>query len=858
MPLTTTTVFGIAGIVLSLPAWFFFLRGAIRLYRFIAAGQPSPGRVAHPLIRLRTLCKEVIFHTELIRKPVVAIAHWFVMVGFLLGSFVWFEAYIQTFNPAGGWPFFHELTLYHFIDEVLGLATVVGILVLIGIRIAIGSNNRIDRFYGSNARAAHFVEGVVLLEGVGMILVKAGKIATYGHGSLIADFLTIHLARLLPASPELVSGFALIKLLTGMVWLFVVGQQLHWGVAWHRFLAFFNIFFQRNPDGAPALGKIPTIDLEETQGVGTIADASWKMLLDAATCTECGRCQELCPAWNTNKPLSPKKLITDIRDSALEGTDVLQLVGNTILEDELWSCTNCGACVEQCPVDIEHIDHVANLRRFQVLAESEFPSELTGLFKNLETKGNPWGRNNSERATWIEEARRDGLNVPEFNGSFEDTEYLFWVGCAGAFDDDAKKTTRAVVELLETAGMKYAVLSTAETCTGDPARRAGNEFLFQTLATANVETLNDVFEGVPAGQRKIITGCAHCFNTLRNEYPDFGGHYDVIHQTQLLNRLVREGRLTPVPRPASARKPITFHDPCFLGRHNKVFDPPRALIDATGAELRDMKRAKNEGFCCGAGGARMFMEENLGTRISDARAAEALDTGAETIATACPFCTSMLVGGVKAQSGAAKVQDVTQLLRDSILIDGKLPEPRTPEFLETPKRKPRPLPMPGIGTSDGVGAGAGGRDAAGGAPQVPSVGVPTAPGMTAPNVPSVPAPPGASVPAPPGVSVPAAPSTPPSASVPAAPGVPTLPGAPSAVPTAPKIPVPPGVSVPAAPSVGVPAAPGMAAPNVPNVPTPPSAPVPGPPGVSVPAAPSVPAPPSAPRKTERNLEENND
>ncbi|MDO4685189.1 MAG: (Fe-S)-binding protein [Corynebacterium sp.] len=847
MPVTTTTVFGIAGIVLSLPAWFVFLRGATRLYRFIAAGQPSPGRTNQPLRRFWTLIKEVFFHTELARKPVVAIAHWFVMVGFLIGSLVWFEAYIQTFNPAGGWPILHELRLYHFIDEVLGLATVLGILALIGIRVKVGSNNRIDRFYGSNARAAHFVEGVVLVEGLGMILVKAGKIATFGHGDPIADFLSIHLAKLLPASPELVSGFALVKLLTGMVWLFVVGQQLHWGVAWHRFLAFFNIFLQRNPDGRPALGALPTIDLDDSLGVGTIADAPWKMLLDAATCTECGRCQELCPAWNTGKPLSPKKVITDLRDAALDGVDVLQLVGNTIAEDELWSCTNCGACVEQCPVDIEHIDHVANLRRFQVLAESEFPSELTSLFKNLETKGNPWGRNNSERATWIEEARRDGLTVPEFDGSFEDTEYLFWVGCAGAFDDDGKKTTRAIVELLETAGVKYSVLSKTEGCTGDPARRAGNEFLFQTLATANVDTLNEVFDGVPAGQRKIITSCAHCFNTLRNEYPDFGGHYDVLHQTQLLNRLVREGRLKPVPRPASARTPITYHDPCFLGRHNKVFDPPRELIDAAGAELRDMQRAKNEGFCCGAGGARMFMEEHLGTRISDARAEEAISTGATEIATACPYCTTMLVGGVKAKQSDVKVRDVAQMLRDSILIDGTLPPAQTPEFLDPPKRTPKPLPAPKAPSSPKVPT----------APKAPSSPSAAAPPPITSAVPVVPAPPVApgppkvsAVPVPPG-NIPAAPV------VPAAPGVsaPVVPAPPGNIPPPPKasaVPAPPGSAISAPPSVPAPPTP----PSSPVPPPPPSVPgpprvsvVPGPPGLAVPtppAPPSVPTPPSVP------------
>ncbi len=346
----------------------------------------------------------------------------------------------------------------------------------------------------------------------------------------------------------------------------------------------------------------------------------------------------------------------DLGNSALDnydshaGLDVLSMAGE-VDPDVLWSCTSCGACVDQCPVDIEHIDHITDLRRFKVLAESEFPSELTGLFKNIETKGNPWGRNSSERASWVKEARRDGLEVPvvgEDIDDFADTEYLFWVGCAGAYDDHGKRTTRAVVELLETAGVKYAVLSTGETCTGDPARRAGNEYLFQMQAAQNVDTLNAAFDGVPAGQRKIVTTCPHCFNTIRNEYPDFDGHFDVFHHTQLLNRLVRDGRLTPVPRTAENRKPITYHDPCFLGRHNKVFDPPRELLESTGMQVAEMDKNRDEAFCCGAGGARMFMEENIGQRMNEFRTEQALETGAEEIATACPFCTSMFDGGVKA------------------------------------------------------------------------------------------------------------------------------------------------------------------------------------------------------------------
>ena len=872
---TPTLIMGVLGIVLSAPAWVLFIRAARRLYLFIAAGQPAPGRTNRLLRRGVQVLKEVFFHTELMRRPAIAVAHWFVMVGFLIGSLVWFEAYIQTFNPAGGWPLLSQWSLYHFAEEVLAIGTVLGIGFLFAIRLSTGMRERLSRFYGSNALSAFFVEGVIFLEGAGMLLVKAGKIATYGHASPWADFLTQYLAQFLPASPIMVSVFALFKLLVGMVWLVVVARNLTWGVAWHRFLAFFNIFFQRNPDGAPALGKvlplydgtteltIDTIEEDSSLGIGHLQDASWKMLLDAATCTECGRCQTQCPSWNTGKPLSPKLFVTDIRDAAVANAsylqdpdtfatdttysdvDLLKLVGesNVIHPDVLWSCTNCGACVEQCPVDIEHIDHVVNMRRFQVLAESDFPSELVGMFKNLEVKGNPWGRNNAERASWITEARRDGIEVPVFGEdakSFNDIEYLFWVGCAGAFDDDGKRTTRAVVELLHTAGVKFAVLSKAERCTGDPARRAGNEFLFQQLALENIDTLNGVFSGVPKGQRKIITTCPHCFNTFRNEYPDFDGYFDVFHHTQLLNRLVRDKLLTPIPRGPKDRKPITYHDPCFLGRHNKVFDPPRELLGATGADLVEMPRNRNEGFCCGAGGARMFMEENLGTRINENRAAEAVATGAAEIAVGCPFCNTMMVSGVKAVADATPapaVRDVAQMLRDSVLVDGHLPDPRPKQFLQPPireKREEKPEPKPA------------GKSAKPQASPAKPASPTTAVGRTQqPGISPVVAPPGAAKPAVPGAAAPGAAI--PGSVVPPAPGA-ARPGAaipPAATPPGARLatPTPPGAAVPGAAAPGSVAPPAAATPKA----TPPKAalpkaqpPVARPPAATAPTAPAAP------------------
>lgn len=845
-------MFGWIAIAASVPVWLYFFYRLTVLFRFIRSGGPTQlNRTDRPMARLGRVLIEVFGHTHFKGRPLVNAAHWLVMVGFLFGAIVWFEAYIQTFAPDKGWPWLGDWPVYHFIEEVLAIGTVLGICFLIGVRLKLGHTDRGSRFYNSQVFPARLVEVIVFLEGLGMFAVKAAAIATYGGGSPWADFLTMRVAGVMQASPSMVQFFALVKLLTGLVFIACIAHYFQWGVMWHRFMAFFNIFFQRNADGEKALGALPTPDLEDLE------PGSWKMLLDASSCTECGRCQDLCPAWNTDKPLSPKKLMMDLRQSALdnynphEGLNVLAMAG-TIDDDVLWSCTNCGACVDQCPVDIEHIDHVADLRRFKVLAESDFPSELTGLFKNMETKGNPWGRNASERRAWIDEARADGIEVPiigEDAADFSDMEYLFWVGCAGAYDDKGRATTRAVVDMLHTAGVKFGVLATGETCTGDPARRAGNEFLFQVMAEQNVATLNDAFAGVPKGQRKIITTCPHCFNTIRNEYPDFDGHFDVLHHTQLLNRLVREKLLVPVPRSPENRRPVTYHDPCFLGRHNKVFDPPRELVEATGASLAEMDHNRDAAFCCGAGGARMFMEENQGKRVNEFRSEQAVATGAEQIATGCPFCNVMLTGGVKSIAPQTQVSDVALMLRDAIAPTGELPAAREKAFLDTPRREPVPA-KPASEEASNIPSTA---------PQAPAA--PSTPASSsAPNAPSTPAAPSApstpSAPqAPAAPSAPQAPSTPtaPSAASPTAPSAPQAPTTPqvAGAPTAPTAPsatkaptAPPAPNAPGAPSANTPAPNATAVPQAPaNTPAAPQAPANAP---AAPAAPQAPGAPSTP------------
>ena len=326
--------------------------------------------------------------------------------------------------------------------------------------------------------------------------------------------------------------------------------------------------------------------------------------------------------------------------------------------DVLWSCTNCGACVNQCPVDIEHVDHIIDMRRYQVLVENNFPAELSQLFRGLEGKGNPWNMAPTMRMDWAKGLDFEVPVVGEDLESLESVDWLFWVGCAGAYEDRAKKTTRAVAELLNIAGISFGVLGNGETCTGDAARRAGNEFVYQGLAQQNVATLTE------AKTKQVVTTCAHCFNTLKNEYRDFGIELEVVHHTQLLNRLVREGKLTPVADGAgAAKRSITYHDPCFLGRHNQVYSPPRELLQVLpGASYVEMERSAERSFCCGAGGARMWMEERIGERINENRTREAVATGADQIAVGCPFCRVMLDDGLTAAQSKGEARDEVEVL----------------------------------------------------------------------------------------------------------------------------------------------------------------------------------------------------
>ncbi|MFH9608339.1 (Fe-S)-binding protein [Streptomyces sp. NPDC017448] len=731
----------IVSLVLTVVGVALVARAVAQIYRFVRLGQavPAGSRTDDPKQRTITLIKEFVGHTRMNRWGIVGVAHWFVAVGFLTLGLTIVTAYGQLFKADWVLPYIGTFLPYEMYIEFIALGTTVGILVLIAIRqLNLPSRaGRKSRFTGSKMGQAYFVETVILVIGAAILVLRGLEGALhhvdgYGPAYFVSYPLVLAFEGLSVGTLQnLVYLFAMIKLGTTMIWAITVGLNTNMGVAWHRFLGFPNIWFKRNADGEVALGALQPmtsggkeIDWEDPAedavfGVSQVEQFSWKGILDFSTCTECGRCQSQCPAWNTGKPLSPKLLIMSLRDHAHAKAPYLLAGGGKTMEGEekateeqlkdvpaaalaeaerpligtveengvidpdvLWSCTTCGACVEQCPVDIEHIDHIVDMRRYQVMIESSFPSEAGTMLKNLEKKGNPWGLAKKARVEWTKEV---DFEVPIVGKDVEDlteVDYLYWVGCAGALEDRAKKTTKAFAELLHIAGVKFAIMGGDEKCTGDSARRLGNEPLFQQLGQENVAMLNMAFgedsaegeEGAtatkPKSSKKIVATCPHCFNTIANEYPQLGGEYEVIHHTQLLQHLIDEGRLIPV---TPVEGLITYHDPCYLGRHNKIYTPPREIIaKVPGLRNEEMHRHKERGFCCGAGGARMWMEERIGKRINTERVDEALALNPDIVSTACPFCLVMLTDSVngKKNDGQAKesiqVVDVSQLLLDSV------------------------------------------------------------------------------------------------------------------------------------------------------------------------------------------------
>jgi Fe-S oxidoreductase len=663
----------------------------LRVFEAVHAGGPSP--ISDLPARISGLIQYTFLQSRMFRERRVGAFHYLLF----LGSTILLIGNINVVT--GGLP---QAILSWPADGVLwALALAVQNLVAIGVYVALiymFKRRLIDR----PSRLTLSTVGVLILVMITLVvttefLAQGFEAAAYGDipGAWAANAMAVAFRPLGQQTTE--------ALFVTLWWahVFVLAAFLLFiptNKHFHVYTSFVNVWFRK----LRPRGELPKLDIEDenaTFGLRTLQDLGWKDLLDGFTCTECGRCQAACPAWNTGKPLNPKTFIMGIRDmskAAEERVDVIPnspivretyglddttippdalakpIVDTAIPFDAVWDCVTCGACVEACPVLIEHVDKIVGLRRNLVLEDSRFPGELTGAFRAMETQGNPWGQPSSARLDWTRDLPFDVPTVASLasDGGLDDLEVLYWVGCAAAFDTRNQKVARAVATCLHAAGVKFAVLGQEESCTGDPARRMGNDYVFQMLAMGNVETL----DRYKMGERTIVTACPHCFNSIGNEYGQLGGHYKVVHHSTYLAGLVSSGRLATVPEVAESstgdHRPgsVTVHDSCYLARYNNVIAAPRSVLGAAGVSITEMANSGRQTFCCGAGGGHMWMEETRGTRINAERTRQVLETGADTVATACPFCMVMMSDGLAAADGgsAVRAMDISEVLAQRI------------------------------------------------------------------------------------------------------------------------------------------------------------------------------------------------
>jgi len=652
----TNAASALALVALLATAGIVFGRRALLLTRLVQLGKPSQ-RFDDVPRRVRNEAVVVLGQRKLFQRLGPGLIHAFIFWGFLVLFPTIVMATIGAVDENASLPWLASQGWFAFLVDLFCLLVLVGVASAFWIR----KVQRPERFRGSHKGEADlillWIAGIVLT----LLLWHASRIALglneypAGWSPLANAISNVFGTGSTTEALERVFVWAHLLLVFGFLAYLPHSKHLH------IMTAAVNVWFGRTR----ARGRLEPLDFtveDESAmrfGSSTIADMTWKQMVDTMSCTECGRCQDVCPAYATGKELSPKLLIMGLRDQLFaEGPNLLAdpagfqptpLVPNAVSDDVVWDCVTCGACVQECPVAIEHVDHIVDLRRHLVMVEGRFPAEGETMLRDVERSQNPWGKPQVERADWT-----GGLDVRVLQPGEAPPEVLYWVGCAASFDERARTTARSTAKLLQAAGVDFAILGPRECCTGDPARRMGNEYTYQSYAEQNVATMNE------AGVKKIVASCPHCFNTLANEYPDFGGDYEVVHHTELLTQLLREGRLEPV----AGTEEITYHDSCYLARHNDVLEAPREIVSRIGKPL-EMARSGKRTFCCGAGGAHMWMEER-GSQINEERALEAAATGASTLAVACPFCTIMLDDGVKQNGSELRVADVATLLAEAL------------------------------------------------------------------------------------------------------------------------------------------------------------------------------------------------